>query len=182
MQRQRPRVTHRSAKISRMPKMLTWLLSLAVAAAASPPLNVTLTNNLVGVTTVRVNGAGLRVEATLGADSSLFHARYREVHIADGRTSITRRGPRPHHAGTASGEADGEIFTDGRATATICPARAVVPADGLVGSDHSSFLPHVLILTTISRAPPTPPVRRGRRQSRPRRPGERRRAARQPSH
>ena len=48
--------------------MLTWLLSLAVAAAASPPLNVTLTNNLVGVTTVRVNGAGLRVEATLGAD------------------------------------------------------------------------------------------------------------------
>ena len=99
--------------------MLTWLLSLAVAAAASPPLNVTLTNNLVGVTTVRVNGAGLRVEATLGADSSLFHARYREVHIADGRTSITRRGPRPHHAGTASGEADGEVFTDGRATATI---------------------------------------------------------------
>ena len=53
--------------------MLTWLLSLAVAAAASPPLNVTLTNNLVGVTTVRVAGAGLRVEATLGADSSLFH-------------------------------------------------------------------------------------------------------------
>ena len=67
LQRQRPRVTHRSAKISRMPKMLTWLLSLAVAAAASPPLNVTLTNNLLGVTTVRVNGAGLRVEATLGA-------------------------------------------------------------------------------------------------------------------
>ena len=50
--------------------MLTWLLSLAVAAAASPPLNVTLTNNLVGVTTVRVNGAGLRVAATLGADRS----------------------------------------------------------------------------------------------------------------
>ena len=99
--------------------MLTWLLSLAVAAAASPPLNVTLTNNLVGVTTVRVNGAGLRVEATLGADSSLFHARYREVHIADGRTTITRQSPRPHHAGTASGEADGEVFTDGRATATI---------------------------------------------------------------
>ena len=47
--------------------MLTWLLSLAVAAAASPPLNVTLTNNLLGITTVRVNGAGLRVEATLGA-------------------------------------------------------------------------------------------------------------------
>jgi len=59
--------------------MLTWLLSLAVAAAASPPLNVTLTNNLVGVTTVRVNGAGLRVAATLGADSTLFHARYRDA-------------------------------------------------------------------------------------------------------
>ena len=59
-----------------MPKMrLTLLLSLAVAAAASPTLNVTLTNNLVGVTTVRVTGAGLRVEATLGADNSLFHAR-----------------------------------------------------------------------------------------------------------
>ena len=54
---------------------IAWLLSLAGAAA----LNVTITNNLVGVTTVRVNGAGLRVEATLGADSSLFHARYREV-------------------------------------------------------------------------------------------------------
>ena len=52
-------------------------------------------------------------------DSSLFHARYREVHIEEGRTIIKRRGPRPHHAGTASGEADGEIFTDGRATATI---------------------------------------------------------------
>ena len=63
----------------------------------------------------------------------------------------------------------------------VCPARAVVAADGLVGSDHSSFLPHVLILTTISRAPPTPPVRRGRRQSRPRRPGGTRRAAREPS-
>ena len=99
--------------------MLTWLLSLAVAAAASPPLNVTLTNNLLGVTTVRVNGAGLRVEATLGADSSLFHARYREVHVVAGRTTITRQSPRPHHAGTASGEADGEVFTDGRATATI---------------------------------------------------------------
>ena len=60
--------------------MLTWLLSLAVAAAASPPLNVTLTNNLVGVTTVRVNGAGLRVEATLGADSSLFRALPRGAH------------------------------------------------------------------------------------------------------
>ena len=99
--------------------MLTWLLSLAVAAAASPTLNVTLTNNLVGVTTVRVTGAGLRVEATLGADNTLFHARYREVHIADGRTTIARRGPRPHHAGTASGEADGVQFTDGRATAVI---------------------------------------------------------------
>ena len=53
-----------------MPKMLTWLLSLAVAAAASPPLNVTLTNNLLGVTTVRVAGAGLRVEVTLAADNS----------------------------------------------------------------------------------------------------------------
>ena len=53
---------------------LTLLLSLAVAAAASPTLNVTLTNNLVvGVTTVRVTGAGLRVAATLAADSSLFH-------------------------------------------------------------------------------------------------------------
>ena len=46
---------------------LTLLLSLAIAAAASPALNVTLTNNLVGVTTVRVNGAGLRIEATLYA-------------------------------------------------------------------------------------------------------------------
>ena len=141
MQRQRPRVTHRSAKISRMPKMLTWLLSLAVAAAASPPLNVTLTNNLLGVSTVRVNGAGLRVEATLAADSTLFHARYREVHIEEGRTIIKRRGPRPHHAGTASGEADGEFFADGRATATIeqgrlaasrrrgrCAARPTTPA------------------------------------------------------
>ena len=45
---------------------LTLLLRLAVAAAASPALNVTLTNNLVGVTTVRVTGAGLRVAATLG--------------------------------------------------------------------------------------------------------------------
>ena len=98
---------------------LTLLLSLAVAAAASPTLNVTLTNNLVGVTTVRVTGAGLRVAATLGADSSLFHARYREVHIADGRTTITRQSPRPHHAGTASGDADGVQFTDGRATAVI---------------------------------------------------------------
>ena len=51
---------------------LTLLLRLAVAAAASPALNVTLTNNLVGVTTVRVNGAGLRVAATLDADSSLL--------------------------------------------------------------------------------------------------------------
>ena len=51
---------------------LTLLLRLAVAAAASPALNVPLTNNLVGVTTVRVTGAGLRVEATLGADGSLF--------------------------------------------------------------------------------------------------------------
>ena len=96
--------------------MLLRLLSLLAGAAA---LNVTLTNTLVGTTTVRVNGAGLRVEATLGADSSLFHARYREVHIEEGRTTIKRRGPRPHHAGTASGEADGEFFTDGRATATI---------------------------------------------------------------
>jgi len=51
---------------------LTLLLSLAVAAAASPALNVTLTNNLVGVTTVRVTGAGLRVEATLGADNEAW--------------------------------------------------------------------------------------------------------------
>ena len=48
---------------------LTLLLRLAVAAAASPALNVTLTNTLVGTTTVRVNGAGLRVAATLGADN-----------------------------------------------------------------------------------------------------------------
>ena len=55
-----------------MPKKgLILLLSLAVAAAAAPPPNVTLTNNLVGVTTVRVNGAGLRVEATLGAEALL---------------------------------------------------------------------------------------------------------------
>ena len=47
---------------------IAWLLSLAGAAA----LNVTLTNTLVGTTTVRVNGAGLRVEATLGADTTLF--------------------------------------------------------------------------------------------------------------
>ncbi len=66
---------------------LTLLLRLAVAAAASPALNVTLTNNLVGVTTVRVNGAGLRVEATLGADRSLFHARY--------TSSRTNRGEAP---------------------------------------------------------------------------------------
>ena len=79
--------------------MLLRLLSLLAGAAA---LNVTLTNTLVGTTTVRVNGAGLRVEATLGADSSLFHARYREVHIEEGRTIIKRRGPRPHHAGTAA--------------------------------------------------------------------------------
>ena len=94
---------------------IAWLLSLAGAAA----LNVTITNTLVGTTTVRVNGAGLRVAATLGADSSLFHARYREVHVVEGRTTITRRSPRPHHAGTASGEADGVQFTDGRATAVI---------------------------------------------------------------
>ena len=99
--------------------MLTWLLSLAVAAAASPALNVTLTNTLVGTTTVRVTGAGLRVAATLGADNTLFHARYREVRVADGRTTITRQSPRPHHAGTASGDADGVQFTDGRATAVI---------------------------------------------------------------
>ena len=98
---------------------LTLLLRLAVAAAASQTLNVTLTNTLVGTTTVRVAGAGLRVAATLSADGSLFHARYREVHVADGRTTITRRTPRPHHAGTASGEADGEAFIDGRATAVI---------------------------------------------------------------
>ena len=35
----------------------------------------------------------------------------------------------------------------------VRPARAVVPADGFVGSDHSSFLPHVLILTTIRYIP-----------------------------
>ena len=60
---------------------IAWLLSLAAGVTA---LNVSITNNLVGVTTVRVHGAGLRVEATLGADNTLFHARYREVHIADG--------------------------------------------------------------------------------------------------
>ena len=57
--------------------MLTWLLSLAVAAAASPPLNVTLTNNLLGVTTVRVNGAGLRVEAI--GRARLAYAQRREA-------------------------------------------------------------------------------------------------------
>ena len=35
---------------------IAWLLSLAAGVTA---LNVTLTNNLVGVTTVRVHGAGL---------------------------------------------------------------------------------------------------------------------------
>ena len=54
---------------------LTLLLSLAVAAAASPALNVTLTNTLVGTTTVRVTGAGLRVAATLGADTTLLKRR-----------------------------------------------------------------------------------------------------------
>ena len=78
---------------------LTLLLSLAIAAAASPALNVTLTNNLVGVTTVRVNGAGLRIEATLGADSSLFHVRgpgrhhsfYREMRRRNGRRRATSK-------------------------------------------------------------------------------------------
>ena len=49
-------------------RLATLLAALAVADA----LNVTLTNTLVGTTTVRVHGAGLRVEATLGADGSLF--------------------------------------------------------------------------------------------------------------
>ena len=98
-------------------RLATLYAALAVAAASR--VNVTITNTLVGTTTVRVAGAGLRVEATLTADATLFHARYREVHIEEGRAIIKRRGPRPHHAGTASGEADGEFFADGRATATI---------------------------------------------------------------
>ena len=73
--------------------MLTWLLSLAVAAAGSPPLNVTLTNTLVGTTTVRVAGAGLRVEATLGADSTLFHGRGRRPPAALRATARGRAPP-----------------------------------------------------------------------------------------
>ena len=138
---------------------LTLLLSLAVAAAASPTLNVTLTNNLVGVTTVRVTGAGLRVEATLGADNSLFHARYREVHVADGRTTITRQSPRPHHAGTASGEADGEVFTDGRATAVIEQGRT--PArKGRHGGGAGALARHVRPVDVAVGAPPARLLRR----------------------
>ena len=62
---------------------LATLAALAVAAEAT--LNVTLTNNLVGVTTVRVHGAGLRVDATLAADNTLFHARYRASRPASRR-------------------------------------------------------------------------------------------------
>ena len=54
------------------------LATLYAALAVAEALNVTLTNTLVGTTTVRVHGAGLRVEATLGADATLFHARYRD--------------------------------------------------------------------------------------------------------
>ena len=75
---------------------LTLLLRLAVAAAASPPLNVTLTNNLVGVTTVRVTGAGLRVAATLGADASLLARRRRRRR----RLHPPRSGRRHQHAGS----------------------------------------------------------------------------------
>jgi hypothetical protein len=166
-------------------RLATLLSALAVAAAS---LNVTLTNNLVGVTTVRVNGAGLRVEATLGADSSLFHAgavarHVRPVDVAVGAppAPLLRRRAAAAAAAAAAEPVPGDAIIITRGV-VVCPAGAVVPADGLVGSDHSSFLPHVLILTTISRAPPTPPSQQDRRQSRPRRPGERRRAAREPSH
>ena len=43
-------------------KMRLATLVAALAVAAEATLNVTLTNNLVGVTTVRVAGAGLRVD------------------------------------------------------------------------------------------------------------------------
>ena len=96
------------------------LASLATVAAASPALNVTLTKR--GATTVvRVAGAGLRLEATLKVDDALFRKRYREVHIEGGKTLIKRQGPpvARHHAGLAQGAADGEVFGEGRATASI---------------------------------------------------------------
>ena len=61
---------------------IAWLLSLAAGVTA---LNVSITNNLVGVTTVRVTGAGLRVAATLGADSSLLGVEIDNAHLLTAR-------------------------------------------------------------------------------------------------